>query len=67
MHINERVSIELGDNGVAHVRFTRADKMNALDHLQFEAIIEAGRALHKMKGARVVVLSGEGRARGRLA
>lgn len=62
MHINERISIELSDNGVAQVRFTRADKMNALDHLQFDSIIEAGRALHKMKGARVVVLSGEGRA-----
>lgn len=62
MQIKDRVSIELGDDGVAQVRFTRADKMNALDQTQFEAIIEAGRALHKMKGARVVVLSGEGRA-----
>lgn len=62
MSPNDRVSIDLGDNGVAQVRFTRADKMNALDHEMFERIIEAGHALHTMKGVRVVVLSGEGRA-----
>lgn len=59
---NERVSIGLGDDGVAQVRLTRADKMNALDPEMFVRIIEAGRALHEMKGLRAVVLSGEGRA-----
>ncbi|MEP2550879.1 MAG: crotonase/enoyl-CoA hydratase family protein [Marinomonas sp.] len=59
---NERVSIELGDDGVAQVRLTRGDKMNALDPEMFEQIIAAGHALHSMKGVRVVVLSGEGRA-----
>ncbi|MBX7497020.1 crotonase/enoyl-CoA hydratase family protein [Qipengyuania sp. 6B39] len=62
MQPNERVSIELGDNGVAQVRFTRGDKMNALDPAQFEAILEAGEALRTMEGLRAVVLSGEGRA-----
>jgi len=62
MQFRDRVSIALGDDGVAQVRLTRADKMNALDPDMFEAIIEAGQALHKMKGLRVVVLSGEGRA-----
>lgn len=62
MPSSDRVSIDLGDNGVAQVRFTRADKMNALDPAQFEAILEAGEALRTMKGLRVVVLSGEGRA-----
>ncbi|TNE52270.1 MAG: crotonase/enoyl-CoA hydratase family protein [Sphingomonadales bacterium] len=62
MQDNDRISIELGDDGVAQVRFTRADKLNALDHSMFEAIISAGSALHKMKGLRAVVLSGEGRA-----
>ena len=62
MQFRDRVSIDLGDNGVAQVHLTRADKMNALDHDMFEAIIEAGSALHKMKGLRVVVLSGQGRA-----
>ncbi|MEP5938063.1 MAG: crotonase/enoyl-CoA hydratase family protein [Erythrobacter sp.] len=59
---NDRVSIELADNGVAQVRLTRGDKMNALDPDMFAAIIDAGRALHEMNGVRVVVLSGEGKA-----
>ncbi len=62
MQPNERVTIELGDDGVAQVRFTRGDKMNALDPEMFNRIIEAGHALHKMKGVRAVVLAGEGRA-----
>ena len=59
---NDRVSIELGDDGVAQVRLTRGDKMNALDAEMFERIIEAGELLAKTRGVRVVVLSGEGRA-----
>ena len=62
MNFNDRVSIELGDNGVAQVRFTRGDKMNALDPDQFEAVLAAGDALRDMQGLRVAVLSGEGRA-----
>jgi len=57
-----RIAIDLSDSGVAHVRLTRADKMNALDPAMFEAIIDAGERLGTMKGVRVVVLSGEGRA-----
>lgn len=60
--VNDRVAIELGEDGVADVRFTRADKMNALDPAMFQRIIEAGSALQRMKGLRAVVLSGEGRA-----
>ncbi len=59
---NDRVSIDLAEDGVAQVRLTRGDKMNALDPEMFESIIEAGRVLAEMKGLRVVVLSGEGRA-----
>ena len=62
MNFQDRVSIDLADNGVAQVRFTRGDKMNALDGALFEAVLEAGRALREMKGLRVAVLSGEGRA-----
>ncbi len=62
MPTNDRISIDLADNGVAQVRFTRGDKMNALDPEQFEAIIAAGEELREMKGLRAVVLSGEGRA-----
>ena len=59
---NDRIAIALGEDGVADVRLTRADKMNALDPEMFQKIIEAGSALQRMKGLRAVVLSGEGRA-----
>ncbi|MEO1648503.1 MAG: crotonase/enoyl-CoA hydratase family protein [Pseudomonadota bacterium] len=62
VYSNERINIDLDDSGIAHVRLTRGDKMNALDPMMFTAIIEAGDALAKTKGVRVVVLSGEGRA-----
>jgi enoyl-CoA hydratase/carnithine racemase len=62
MSANDRVAIDLNEEGVAEVRFTRGDKMNALDPEMFERIIEAGSVLQRMKGLRVVVLSGEGRA-----
>ena len=62
MPSSDRVSIDLGENGVAQVRFTRGDKMNALDPAQFDAIIAAGEELRTMQGLRAVVLSGEGRA-----
>ena len=59
---NDRIAIELGEDGVADVRFVRADKLNALDPEMFQRIIEAGSTLQRMKGLRAVVLSGEGRA-----
>jgi enoyl-CoA hydratase/carnithine racemase len=59
--MSDRVSIDLKD-GIADVRLTRGDKMNALDRAMFEGIIEAGAELATMKGVRCVVLSGEGRA-----
>lgn len=62
MEANDRVSVELAANGVAQVRLTRADKMNALDPAMFDAIIAAGEELRTMKGPRAVVLSGEGKA-----
>ena len=59
--MEERVSISISD-GIADVRLVRADKMNALDHAMFEALVAATERLSKEKGVRVVVLSGEGRA-----
>ncbi|OAF02343.1 enoyl-CoA hydratase [Bradyrhizobium centrolobii] len=50
------------DDGVAHVRLNRPDKMNALDPAMFEAMIEAGTSLRERRDVRAVVLSGEGRA-----
>ncbi len=61
MSNEQRVSITLED-GVADVRFTRADKMNALDNAQFAAVAKAIDDLAAMKGLRCVVVSGEGRA-----
>ncbi len=59
---NDRVSLSLGADGVAQVRLTRTDKLNALDPAMFRALIEAGRALFDMPGLRCVVLAGDGRA-----
>jgi enoyl-CoA hydratase/carnithine racemase len=59
--MNDRVTIDIKD-GIADVRFARADKMNALDDAMFSGIIEAGLRLKEEKGVRVVVLSGEGKA-----
>lgn len=58
---HERISVDLAGDGVAQVRLTRADKLNALDPAMFDAIIAAGHYLHKLKGLRAVVLAGEGR------
>ena len=58
----ERVAIDMGADGVAQVRLTRPDKMNALDPDMFAAIIAAIDALGEARGLRAVVLSGEGRA-----
>ena len=59
--MNDRVSITVTD-GVADVRLTRADKMNALDPAMFGGLVEAIDELRGMSGVRVAVLSGEGRA-----
>ena len=39
--MTERVSMNV-ENGVADVKLTRGDKMNALDQAMFEGIIETG-------------------------
>lgn len=62
MPVNERVAIDMGVDGIAHVRLTRSDKMNALDPEMFARIIEAGSVLQRTPGLRAVILSGEGRA-----
>ena len=55
-----RVTITYEDH-IAHVRLTRADKMNAVDQEMIDAIIAAGNEV-AASDARVVVLSGEGKA-----
>lgn len=56
----QRVALSVED-GVADVRLTRPDKLNALDPAMFAAIIDAIGKLATMPGLRAVVLSGEGR------
>ena len=58
---NDRVSLMMNGDGVAQLRLTRGDKLNALDEAMFDALIDAGRALFDMPGLRCVVLAGEGK------
>jgi len=55
-----RVSVTYA-NHIAHVRLTRADKMNAVDQDMIAAIIAAGDEVAG-SDARAVIVSGEGRA-----
>jgi enoyl-CoA hydratase/carnithine racemase len=48
--------------GIADVRLNRADKMNALSHAMFDAILAAGEQLANEADLRAVVLSGNGKA-----
>jgi enoyl-CoA hydratase/carnithine racemase len=59
--MEQRVAVSISE-GVADVRLVRADKMNALDALMFEALVATSEQLAQEKGLRAVVLSGEGRA-----
>ncbi|MHA6721982.1 crotonase/enoyl-CoA hydratase family protein [Sphingomonas sp. RS2018] len=59
--MSERVTISIA-GGVADVRLSRPDKMNALDPAMFDAIVAAIARLADESGLRCVVLSGEGRA-----
>ncbi len=57
--MSDRVTVTIAD-GIADVRFNRADKRNALDGAQFAAIEQVGEELKATPGLRVVVLSGAG-------
>ncbi|MEY4582246.1 MAG: hypothetical protein RL701_6949, partial [Pseudomonadota bacterium] len=59
--MSDRVSIVI-EAGVADVRLTRADKLNALDPAMFQDLAAAIARLDAEPGLRAVVLSGEGRA-----
>jgi enoyl-CoA hydratase/carnithine racemase len=60
--MSDRMTVTMTAEGVADVRLTRADKMNALDAEMFAALVETSSRLRTQKGLRAVVLSGEGRA-----
>lgn len=57
----DRVTVALGDDGVAQVRLARPDKLNAIDQAMFGALVDAGESLRDARGLRAVVLAGEGR------
>ena len=57
--MSDRVLVTITD-GIADVRFNRADKRNALDGEMFLAIAEAGERLKTEPGVRAVVLSRRG-------
>jgi enoyl-CoA hydratase/carnithine racemase len=59
--VRERVAWTVTD-GVADVRLTRPEKMNAIDPAMFAALGEAGDEIGSDPSVRAVVLSGEGRA-----
>ncbi|MGH6985815.1 MAG: crotonase/enoyl-CoA hydratase family protein [Caulobacteraceae bacterium] len=59
--MDDRVKISI-EGGVADVRLSRGEKMNALDEAMFDALVAAGDRLKSEPGLRAVVLSGEGRA-----
>ena len=59
--MEKRISLTVAD-GVADVRLSRPEKMNALDQAMFDALIDTGESLVARRDVRAVVLSGEGRA-----
>ena len=58
----DRVSLSLDEDGIAQVRLTRANKLNAIDGAMIDRLLAVGHALHQLPGLRAVVLAGEGRA-----
>lgn len=57
--INDRIELTV-KNHIAHVKLSRADKMNALDNEMFEAIPMVGEQIRQDSRIRVVVVSGAG-------
>lgn len=56
--MEQRIRVTIAD-GVADVRLSRPDKMNALDQAMFEALVDTGSSLLERPGLRAVVISGE--------
>lgn len=50
------------EGAVRHIRFTRAERLNALTPMQHVRVIEAVEAADADRGVRVIAFSGEGRA-----
>jgi len=59
--MTERITVSVSE-GIANVRLSRPDKLNALDGEMFDALVATGEKLAADRSLRAVVLSGEGRA-----
>ncbi len=59
---DDRVRVEIADDGVATVTMVRGDKHNALDLAMFQALQAAAAQLRDEPRARAVVLHGEGKS-----
>ncbi|WP_219217025.1 crotonase/enoyl-CoA hydratase family protein [Variovorax boronicumulans] len=59
---HDRVQLQLDGDGVAQLRLSRPDKMNAIDAGMFAGLVAAAEHLAGVRGLRAVVLHGEGRA-----
>ena len=60
--MDQRVTVAIGDDGVADVRLDRPDALNALDLPMHRALSDAAVRLSGDRRVRAVVLSGNGRA-----
>lgn len=58
--MDTRVAVEFQDH-VAHVRLVRPERLNAIDVVLLQQLVEAGDRVAALPGLRAVVLSGEGR------
>lgn len=61
MEDGRRVSLEVDGDGIAILRLSRPEKLNALDHAMFDAILAAGEQLAARTDVRCVILCGQGR------
>lgn len=62
MSDEQRVRVQIGDDGVAVVTLARGEKHNALDLPMFEQIVGAAEQLRDAPSVRAVVLHGEGKS-----
>ncbi len=60
--MNDRVLVEIDDEGIATVTLNRPEKMNGLDMPMFRAINRTARRLRKNRDVRVIILKGAGNA-----
>ena len=58
----DKVRVQISDNGIATVTMVRADKHNALDQGMFDGLINAADQLADNPKVRAVILHGDGKS-----